>query len=348
MKVKVLLIGDYPPPYGGISVHVKQLADFLVEKGVERRVLDIEPGTAPKEGAVRVTGYFSFLRRLVSFSFQGFIPHIHTNGHNFKSWLAIGAAAWVGLLFGRRGVATVHSGLMPDYVNQAGLPVRITIRAALLPLARVIAVNEKIERALVDLEVDPKQILVLPAFSLGRRSDSLPEPARIWRERFQPLVVSAVYLEKEYGTEFLIEACLHLKKKYPRLGCFIMGSGSEEAALRRRVREADGEEWILLSGNVPHEACLAIMAKGDLFVRPALFDGDAISVREALALGVPTVASNVGFRPEGTLLFEPGNVADLVRQMERGLRAGQESARAVPAEREKNLAFIHQAYEEAV
>jgi hypothetical protein len=65
-------------------------------------------------------------------------------------------------------------------------------------------------------------------------------------------------------------------------------------------------------------------------------------------LGVPTVASNVGFRPEGTLLFEPGNVADLIRQIEKGLRAGEESARAVPAEREENLAFIHQAYQEAV
>lgn len=351
MKIKptkILLIGDVPPPYGGISVHVRQLSNFLAQRGVECRVLDIAPGALPKEGAIRVKGYCGFFGRLVSFSFRGYIPHVHTNGHNFKSWLAIGGAAWIGFLFGRRGVATLHSGLMPDYAARAGLPVRMTIRAALWPLAKVIAVNEKIKRALLDLGIDPARVTVLPAFSLGRRSGSPPERARFWREQFRPLVVSAVYLEKEYGCAFLIDACLHLREKYPLLGCLIMGSGSEEGGLRRRIREAGAQGWILLLGNVPHEVCLAVMERGDLFVRPALFDGDALSVREALALGVPTVASDVGFRPEGAFRFEPGNVADLIRQMEKGLRAERRDPPPEGAEGEENLVFIHQAYEEAV
>lgn len=345
--MKILLIGEVPPPYGGVSVHVRRLSDFLTQCGVERRVLDIEPGALPKEGAIRVAGYFDFFRRLVSFSFRGYIPHIHTNGHNFKSWLAIGGAAWVGFFFGRRGVVTLHSGLMPDYAGRASLPVRMTIRAALRPLSKVIAVNEEIARVLLGLRIDPARLLVLPAFFPGKPSDRLPKRARLWRERFRPLVVSAVYLEKEYGCEFLIEACLRLREKYPLLGCIVMGSGSEEGTLRRRIREAGAEEWILLLGNVPHEICLAVMAKGDLFVRPALFDGDAISVREALAFGVPTVASDVGFRPEGTLRFRRGNLSDLIRQMEKGLRAERRDPPPGGGEGEENLISIRRAYEEA-
>ena len=55
--------------------------------------------------------------------------------------------------------------------------------------------------------------------------------------------------------------------------------------------------------------------KSDVFVRPTFMDGDAISVREAGTLGVPVVASNVGTRPEGTVLFEVGNKSQLVKQI---------------------------------
>ncbi|HEY5600077.1 MAG TPA: glycosyltransferase, partial [Candidatus Manganitrophaceae bacterium] len=239
--MKILLIGDYPPPYGGISVHVQQLARFLTQNGAVCRVIDIEPGSAPKEGAIRVKGGVDFLRRLAAFSAKGYEAHIHTNGHNFKSWAAIGATAWVGFVFNRRNIATLHSGHTPAYLSAAGAWRRRLIRLFLRPLGKVIAVSEKIEKALLELKVDSRRISVLPAFSLGDRSEAIPERARIWREKFKPLIVSAVYLEEEYGVSFLIEACGALQKIYPDLGCIIMGSGSQEGSLRREIQKRGGE-----------------------------------------------------------------------------------------------------------
>lgn len=342
--MKVLLIGDYPPPYGGISVHVQQLSRFVAQSGAECRVLDIEPGTTSKEGAIRVRGYSDFLWNLMTFFFRGYVSHIHTNGHNFKSWLAIWVVAWVGFLFRRRNVATLHSGLMPAYVGAGGSLTRWFIKSALWPLGTVIAVNEEIERALSELKVARNRILVLPAFSLGARSSMIPEFIADCRAKFTPMVASAVYLEKEYGTELLIEACVHLREKYPHLGCLIMGSGREEETLRAQIKKSKGEEFIILLGNLPHELCLSVMEKSDLFVRPTYFDGDAISVREALALGIPTVASRVGFRPDGVFLFDPGNVTDLIVQMEKGLK---EAVAAKGHEEDQNLAEIHRIYEKS-
>ncbi len=341
--MKVLLIGDYPPPYGGISVHVQQLAEFLQRHGAECAVLDIAPGTAPKPGAIRVSGPFGFLWNLIRFSWRGYVSHIHTNGHNFKSWLAIGVAAWVGFFFGRRNIATLHSGLMPDYAAGGGRGRRRVIRAALRPLGTVIAVNPKIERALLDMKVAPSGIFVLPAFALGPRARVLPEWVGDYRREFSPLIGSAVYLEKEYGTDLLVAACVALRRKYPRLGCLIMGSGGEEEAIRSRIRRAGGEGFLFLLGNVPHDLCLSVMAQSDLFVRPTLFDGDAISVREALALGVPTVASDVGYRPPGTRLFKSGDVADLIDQLDQALQAGRPPVRA--EEGPENLTLLRGVYE---
>jgi glycosyltransferase involved in cell wall biosynthesis len=72
---------------------------------------------------------------------------------------------------------------------------------------------------------------------------------------------------------------------------------------------------VLLAGDVGHALCLCLMSKSDLFVRPTYQDGDAISVREAVAAGVPVVASNVGTRPPGVALFRAGNVDELTKTL---------------------------------
>jgi glycosyltransferase involved in cell wall biosynthesis len=58
------------------------------------------------------------------------------------------------------------------------------------------------------------------------------------------------------------------------------------------------------------------MSACDVFLRPTLEDGDSISVREALSLGVPVVASRVGARPAGAILFQPGCVDDMLAKLE--------------------------------
>src|SRR6185503_11969747 len=58
-----------------------------------------------------------------------------------------------------------------------------------------------------------------------------------------------------------------------------------------------------------------LMARSAVFVRPTFRDGDSISVREAVSLGVPVVASNVGSRPDGVALFEAGDISGLVEQI---------------------------------
>jgi glycosyltransferase involved in cell wall biosynthesis len=61
-----------------------------------------------------------------------------------------------------------------------------------------------------------------------------------------------------------------------------------------------------------------------VFVRPTYTDGDSISVREALALRIPVVASDAAYRPQGVLRFVKGNVHDFVEKLLRVL--GNQSA----------------------
>jgi glycosyltransferase involved in cell wall biosynthesis len=101
--------------------------------------------------------------------------------------------------------------------------------------------------------------------------------------------------------------------------------------------------FVRLLGDVPHEACLAVLARSALMVRPTFADGDAISVREALALGVPVVASDAAPRPAGTLVFQTGSLEGLVGAIEGalcGARAAQGAAES-PAARIDQLLKIY-------
>jgi glycosyltransferase involved in cell wall biosynthesis len=95
-----------------------------------------------------------------------------------------------------------------------------------------------------------------------------------------------------------------------------MGTGERREEAAALIGQRGLAENIYLAGDLDHELCLALMARSDVFVRPTFRDGDSISVREATSLGVPVVASNVGTRPQGTFLFEAGDVDGLVRQLE--------------------------------
>jgi glycosyltransferase involved in cell wall biosynthesis len=93
-----------------------------------------------------------------------------------------------------------------------------------------------------------------------------------------------------------------------------MGTFSGENA-RTLLAQAGLEEAFQCLGALPRERYLAYVGRADVFVRPSLVDGDALSVREALALGRTVVASDTDARPEGVILFRRGDANDLAEKV---------------------------------
>jgi glycosyltransferase involved in cell wall biosynthesis len=140
----------------------------------------------------------------------------------------------------------------------------------------------------------------------------------------EALVVGSVgWLTDIKGHEYLIEAVSMLKSDFPALHLVIVGSGDRREGL---VRQA---ESIGLRGRVHFlghrediEACLAGM---DLFVLPSMNEGMGRALIEAMAVGLPVIASGVGGIPavidhEHTgLLVPPGDAGALAQAMRRML-----------------------------
>jgi glycogen(starch) synthase len=303
--VRIALVGNWPPPYGGVSVHVAALARVLAARGVDVRILDIGQGDHAG-GAVRpARGPLRFATCLASAAVAGRLVHLHTNGANPKSWGVALAAGRARRPFAPRGVLTIHSGLCPGWL--AGSARRRALAAlACAGYGRVVAVNAEIAGALADAGVPARRLAVLAPFSPALMAPAEPPPplAR-FRAARGPLFAAALAPGPTYGADVLLPAFAAVRERLPGAGLAVFGPGT--ASLRG--------EGLLALGEIPHGAALGVIAASDVFVRPTRADGDAVSVREALALGRRVVASAVGHRPAGCLLAPPADVAALATRM---------------------------------
>ncbi|HEY3066262.1 MAG TPA: glycosyltransferase family 4 protein [Methylomirabilota bacterium] len=307
---RVVLAGYYPPPLGGESVHVADLARGLRARGIHVDVVNLRRGATASPEYRRVSGIFSLLTGLRRGLGGGALLHLHTNGHSAKSWSVVlaGAAA---LTFSRAvGILTLHSGFCPGYLARRGGMARAVIRFAVAPFAHVVCVNDAIRDALVKVGVPASRLSVLPAY-LGLDAPGLLNDTDARSiEGFAPYLVAAAATDPEYGLPALIDAIDRLRRRHPRVGCVVMGAGDVDA-LRAEITHRGLGEHVICLGEVPHTRYLAFLARADVFVRPSIVDGDAISVREALALGRRVVASDTDFRPDGVIKFRRGDPADL-------------------------------------
>jgi len=175
----------------------------------------------------------------------------------------------------------------------------------------------------------------------------LPEPLRSFFANHRPVLLSAGQLEPEYDLPLQIEVLGSVREKFTGAGLVMLGQGPLEQELRRRIQEKTYAEHILPCGDVAHNLAMQAIARADIMLRTTLYDGDAISVREALHLGTPVVATDNGMRPAGVRLFPASNLEALRQVIEETLAAPRPPREKVKAD-EGNLEAVLSLYQELI
>jgi glycogen(starch) synthase len=292
---------------------------LLKRTGQESSVLNVDPRAPESSEYIKISGGFDLCRELLRHVWNDWSLDVHTNGHNPKSWFIALTCGLAGQL-GAGGKLTLHSGLAPAYIRNNRVLKREIIGLTCGLYNRLVCVNEEIADAVTALGVDKDKIEIAPAF-LPMESPDVAVPGEIqsWMARHTPFLCATMFFRPEYGFDVLVDALKRLRTPHPSLGCLVMGTGEDRLQAEALLQEAGLSDSVWLAGDLDHELCLTLMAKSSAFVRPTFRDGDSISVREAQALGVPVIATNVGARPDGVFLFEAGDVDGLVEQVNRVL-----------------------------
>jgi glycosyltransferase involved in cell wall biosynthesis len=128
-------------------------------------------------------------------------------------------------------------------------------------------------------------------------------------------------LAETKGQRILLEAFSKVYEKYPESWLILAGKGRLESELRELAIELDIQERVLFLGyrtDIP-----AVLRACDVFVLPSIAEGLPGALLEAMATGIPVIASRVGGVPEilnspdaGTMV-SPSSVGELTTAMER-------------------------------
>jgi len=319
-KIKVLLVGDYPPPTGGIAIHVQQLQRFLLNAGVRCKVLDIGEGGVPAPGVLAARTRVRYAFRLLQFAARGWQVHLHVPGDNPTSWWIVASAVATGRLFGRPALVTFHSGLVPRFLGQSPGRRRFA-RALLAHCSRVIAVSEEIGIALREADLPAPLIAVHPAFLGSQLQPGLPpKNFATVRASCRPLLAMADHPSSIYGRRDAFRALRLLARDLPGIGLATFGPGHRSEGVESDALAEGVRARVHDFGELDHSSTLGLISRCDAFLRPTSADGDSLSVREALSLGTRCVASDVSVRPPGTVLFRAADCQDLAEKIAHALK----------------------------
>ena len=123
-----------------------------------------------------------------------------------------------------------------------------------------------------------------------------------------PLIVSVANFKPFKGHGFLVRAAALVRRRVPG-ACFVLaGVGPKEPEVKRLAGDLDLDGSVVFAGFRPDAPRL--MASADVFVLSSEHEGLPIALLEAMALGRPVLATNVGGIPE---LIHNGENGMLVR-----------------------------------
>ena len=111
-------------------------------------------------------------------------------------------------------------------------------------------------------------------------------------------IVAVAALEPVKGVEELVEAVALLRSRRTDFRVELIGAGSLGAALSRRVATLGLEEQLVLRGPLRHSAIAELMRGAAFAVVPSRWDTFSVVMSEAMACGLPVVATAVGGIPE--------------------------------------------------
>lgn len=296
--MRVCLLGQYPPHIGGVSSHTYLLSRELVKRGDEVYVLTYPHPDVKDTGGVKVEtafapnikglrGLFFFISstfKLMSMVRRFNIELIHA--HFLLPPGLIGVC--VGSLLGKKTAVTAHGS---DLMIQAKNPIlRSLIKFVLKKADYVLVVNQTLNDKVLEFGITQDKVYITPnAVDVEKFNPQKKElPSGVKMSHDKPVLLFVGNLVFQKGVKYLLESKKLMKSDAELL---IVGDGPLRQELEMKVQN-DGIPDVVFVG--ARRDVEQIMPSADVFVLPSISEGFPITILEAMASGLPVVATNAG------------------------------------------------------
>jgi glycosyltransferase involved in cell wall biosynthesis len=317
---KIVLLGPYPPPYGGVAIFTSALFEFTKGEGVE---LWAAGDDVPQSPNVSPINY----RRL------GLIPLVIKKGFKarildsfyflieYPNPVMVPLWALLKLVLRFEWVKVVHDGSLPSRYSSFGFIRKLLFRLSVSLVDEFVVVNDGINEFLSN-EIDVRQnvrtvnaLLPLPEGETGAALSSELEPVLAQYDR---RVISTGVFIPSYGFAHAAEAVERIRRETGENVGLILIDGLFARDDDYRAEVLQGRDWITVLENVPHPQVIQIFRRSDVFLRGFRHEGYGLSRIEAVWCGIPVIAA-MGKESRGMLLYNFGDLDALVAHLRKAL-----------------------------
>lgn len=338
--MKVLMLSDYFPPHvgGGVEKVVYEISRRLTVKGVEVVVLTLNTdGAVDFEIMDGIRVYRCMAANLTGaigaqLSVSPLAPLkilnvcrnerpdiVHANNRFFTTTMF---AVALKRLIRKPLVTTLHLGPMAFESRLLSVAVRSyegTIGKSIVRFSdKVIAVSEAVKAQAVRLGARPCDVAVVPNGVDLREF----KPDEVRGSDGAKRICCVGRLIPNKGVQYLVEASPSVLSSHPDAEFIIVGDGPMRNRLVGMAEGLGVKHAFRFMGAVPSVS--DVLRGCRIFVRPSLTEGMPLTVLEAMACGLPVIASRISGTPEVVLdgetgiLVEAGSVkqiADAIKQL---------------------------------
>ena len=294
------------PSVGGIRRHVAYLRDQLRDAGWDvltagpPGVLDDLDHAVPIPGGVRPDQVLASRRALRPLLESADVLH----AHGLK-------AGWVAATVTPRPalVVSIHNLVLDEVAGRQAVALRL-LEGQLPGRADVtIAVSAEVARRFAGLPGHERIRVIPPAGPPPVPTRSRADVrAELGIDEGDDLVVTAARLHPQKGLQLLLDAAALARRERPRLRWFVFGEGPLRPALEQDIARRGLGDTVRLAG--PRPDVDSELAAADVVAVTSQWESGPLVVLEALALGRPVVATDVGLVPE-VIDASSGRVVDV-------------------------------------
>ncbi len=349
MKI-VQVVQRYYPAFGGAENQVKSISEELARRGHDvsvatsnsTSVLDVPTLRHPFRKKRLNIGKFSEIngvkvhRHNALFRFYGFLATtpMHKlltveadviHAYCFYVTTTVGAmlaARWRSLPF----LLTANDATVSPYGSlakraSANFYNHTFGKALLASCARIVAVSGENAEDLFKLGAKRGKVEIIPNGINVKRFLSMKKKPRTIRD--DPIVLYVGRISEDKGLGCLIKSAPLVLSNFPRAKFVIVGEDYGYLdRLKMLVQRYGVEKNVVFTGRLSNAELVRVYKRADVFVLPSELEAFGIVVIEAMASGLPVVASNLGGmktivqNEKNGLLFEVGNFRELTEKIE--------------------------------
>lgn len=193
--------------------------------------------------------------------------------------------------------------------------------------AVIVLTSGMAEKLISSGKVSPSKVFVIPdAIDLENvcRRPQQNEVRKFLKKYNIPVGPHVVFLGRlshQKGVTYLIKAVGELKRHGTKATLILAGDGPYRAEIQKEVARQGISDRTIFTGFIHHDDVPVLLCSANVLVVPSIYEEFGSVLLEAMAAGVPIIASRVGGIPftirhgQNGLLVDPKNISELAESI---------------------------------